>query len=117
MDKNTVMFVIIAALAGFIAGFVLANKLNGSEMATLRAGVAQPAPPSNTAPAAPVGNRPEDTLSTEEIKAKIAEADKNPGNFSFQKDLGVALYKYGAMKQDESLLEEAVRILERARSI
>jgi len=56
-------------------------------------------------------------LSPEEIKAKIAEADANSGDFSFQKNLGLGLYRYAAMKQDDMLLEEARRILDRARSI
>ena len=53
-------------------------------------------------------------LSEEEIRSKIEEADKNPGNFAFQKDLGTALYRYAAMKQDVASLTQAVRILDRA---
>jgi tetratricopeptide (TPR) repeat protein len=110
MDTRIITFIALAAIVGFIGGFVLANKLNGSEMAELRAQTAQKQP-ANTNPVQSTG---EATLTAEELQAKIAEADKNPQNFVFQKDLGVALYRYGAMKQDEDLLAEAARILERA---
>jgi tetratricopeptide (TPR) repeat protein len=112
MDKNTVLIAAIALLAGFIGGFLLANNMNRSEMNELRAGV-RPAGNSNTAPGQPAG----DTLSPEEIRAKLAEADASPDNFAFQKSLGVALYRYGAMKQDLGVLEESVRILTRASSL
>jgi tetratricopeptide (TPR) repeat protein len=113
MDKNTVLIAAIALLAGFIGGFLLANSMNRSEMNALRAGV-RPAGNSNTAgPSQSTG----DTLSPEEIRAKIAEADSSPDNFAFQKSLGVALYRYGAMKQDLAVLEESVRILARATAL
>jgi len=113
MHKNTILFVIIATLVGFIGGFLLANSLNRSEMATLRA-QPRPAEPANSDISA---TQPQPDLTDDEIKAKIAEADKNPGNFAFQKDLGIALYGYATMKKDDALLPEAARILDRANSI
>lgn len=110
MNNNTILYVIIAALVGFIAGFMLANKLNGSEMATLRSQTVQKAPANTGQATAPAT----ETLTDDELTAKIAEADKNPSNFSFQKDLGVSLYRYAALKQDTKLLAESARILERA---
>jgi tetratricopeptide (TPR) repeat protein len=53
-------------------------------------------------------------LSDEEIQQKIAEADRNPNNFPFQKGLGLALYRYAVVKQDTKLLEEVGRLLKRA---
>ncbi|MBX3292618.1 MAG: tetratricopeptide repeat protein [Acidobacteria bacterium] len=107
MDKNTILLVIIALLAGFIGGFMVANSMN-------RTAVTMGGPmPVNSAGTAGNSNRADD-LSPEEIRAKIAEADQNADKFSFQKDLGVALYRYGAMKQDDGLIAESVRILERA---
>ena len=50
-------------------------------------------------------------LSGEEIKQKIAEADQNPNNISFQKNLGIALYRYASMKQDVELMSEISRLL------
>ena len=111
MQKNTVLLVIIAALGGFIAGFGLANSINRSQPAIIPA-KSESSSAINSAPA----DKDQD-LSPAEIQAKIAEADKEPRNFQFQKDLGLALYKYATMKQDPSLLGEAARILGRAREL
>lgn len=111
MDKNTVMVAIIALLLGFIGGFLLANSMNRAEMLSLRSqGAPQSAQPSSNTQQGP-------TLSDEELRAKIAEADKNPSNFGFQKELGIALYRYAAMQQDVNILNESLRILERANSL
>ncbi len=112
MDKNTLLFVITAALGGFIAGFLVANTINRSEMTNLRSQATSPA--ANTAGAQSGSDQ---TLSPEEIKAKIDEADKNADNFGFQKNLGIGLYRYGAMKQDAEVLVEAERILTRANTL
>jgi tetratricopeptide (TPR) repeat protein len=111
MDKNTILFVIIALLAGFIGGFLLANSINRSEINSLRAQGGRQTPQSNS------NSQQDQTLSDEELKSKIAEADKNPSNFAFQKDLGIALYRYALMKQDKDILAESLRILERANSL
>jgi len=112
MDKNTFLVATIALLVGFIAGFLLANGINRSEMNSMRL---QPAPSAqaNTAASSP----DEPSLSPEEIKAKVDEADKNPTNFQFQKDLGIGLYRYGAMKNDVTILNDAARILARANAL
>ncbi len=104
MQKNTLVFVLVAALGGFIGGFWLANSLNRS------AGTTAPAPIANSNSA----NTPDTELTDAEIRAKIAEADRNPANLAFQRDLGVSLYRYAAMKQDVGLLGESARVLERA---
>lgn len=110
MHKNTIAFVLAAALGGFIGGFWLANSINRSAALPSAA-----APPSNANTAATPQSG--DELSDSEITAKIAEADRNPGNFTFQRDLGISLYKYGAFKQRTDLLAESARILERASSL
>jgi len=115
MHKNTIAFVIVAAVGGFIAGFWLANSINRSAIAVPTALPTQSVATSANSAATPAN--PNTDLTEDEIRAKIAEADKNPTNLSFQKDLGVSLYRYAAMKQDPSLLVDAVRILERANSI
>jgi tetratricopeptide (TPR) repeat protein len=112
MHKNTILFVIIAAFAGFVGGFWLANSINRNAANTA---VVQKPPANSTSTSKLTKEEPE--LTEDEINAKIAEADKNASNFSFQKDLGIALYKYAAMKQDENLLAESTRILERANSL
>lgn len=114
MEKNTILFVIVAALAGFIGGFMLANTLNSREMTAQRS-TGQP----QTMAANSNSGQPTDepTLSPAEIKAKIDEADSNPDNFAFQKNLGIGLYRYGAMKQDVEILGESARILTRASTL
>jgi len=113
MDKNTVLYVIAALLFGFIGGFLLANSINRSEISALKAQSVQPATAgsSNSATGA---NSSDPSLTDEEIKAKLAEADRDPSNFSYQKNLGTALYKYASMKDLPDLLPDVVRLLERA---
>ncbi len=108
MQKQTILYIIIALLLGFISGFALANSLNRTEVSGIKLESSVSGPPANSAA------QSEPVLSPEEIKAKIAEADQNATNFSFQKDLGLALYRYGAMKQDVELLAQAGRLLDRA---
>jgi len=112
MHRNTLAFVIAAAIGGFIGGFWLANSLNRTALNSLGGQAAQPLSANST-----TQSSAETDLSSHELRAKIAEADRNPSNFAFQKDLGIALYRYAAMKQDARLLNEAVRILERGKSI
>lgn len=112
MHKNTILLVIIAAFAGFVGGFWLANSINRSAINTTVPQKAAAPSNSNSQQA-----KQEPDLTEDEIKAKIAEADKNAGNFTFQKDLGTALYRYGVMKQDVNLLTESARILDRANSL
>lgn len=113
MHRNTIAFVIVAAIAGFIAGFWLANSINRSALNSLNS-QKTPATSANSASLPP---NADSDLTADELTSKIVEADKNPTNFGYQKDLGTALYRYAAMKQDKDLLTEAVRILERASSI
>jgi tetratricopeptide (TPR) repeat protein len=110
MEKNTLLLVIVAALSGLIGGFLLANSMNRSEMNALRSQAVAPASNSVQQPGKPA----DDTLSPAEIQSKIDEADKNADNFAFQKNLGIGLYRYAAMKQDEKIMVEAERILARA---
>lgn len=113
MHRNTIAYVIVAVLFGFIGGFWLANSIN-------RSAVSSPSPPRNSTNSAGTNSAAatsEPDLSDAELSSKIAEADKNPANFAFQRDLGISLYRYAAMKQDDKLLREAVRILERANSL
>ncbi len=107
------MFIVLGVVAGFVAGFVFANKLNGSEMYAPKSQATQQMP-ANSPPAGAPAN---DTLTEEELRSKIAEADRNADNFAFQKSLGVSLYRYAAMKQSVSLLNESIRILTRASTL
>lgn len=113
MNRTSIAFIFLALIAGFIIGFLLANKLNGAEMASLRAKAGQ----QNTENSNQSQNPSDTTLSNEELKAKIVEADKNPDNLTYQKNLGVSLYRYASVKQDNDLLAESIRILTRANSL
>lgn len=110
MDKKIFWISLVAVIISFFGGFLLANALNRSELNTLRAETER----LKTAPNNSPNNNSELSLSDEEIRQKIAEADQNPDNFNFQKNLGLALYRYAAMKQDALLLAEVARLLTRA---
>ena len=101
---------IIAVIVSFLGGFLLANALNRNELNSLRTENERLAKSKNQLNQ----NEPELSLSDEEIRERIAEADGNPKNFAFQRNLGLALYRYAAMKQDADLLAEVGRILNRA---
>ncbi len=110
MKGSSIGFILLALIAGFAGGFLLANKLNGSEMASLRSQIGQQ-PAANASQSQPNGDN---ALTAGELKTKITEADKNPTNFIYQKSLGVSLYRYASMKQDQDLLAESIRVLTRA---
>ena len=110
MNSKLFWLSILGIIISFFGGFYLANSLNGSELQRLQAENEQlrknPAPNSQT--------NSDDTLSDEEIRLKIAEADKNPANIPFQRNLGLALLSYGVMKQNAGLITESARLLQRA---
>lgn len=106
---------IAACLAGLVAGFLLANAVNRNEIATLRAETEQLR--KGGATVASGQSNTSTTLSDEEINTTIQRADQNPTDFQTQRSHGIALYKYGAMKQDVRLLGQSVRILDRAMSL
>ncbi len=109
MNKKVFWLSIVAVLASFAGGFLIANSLNRNELNALRD------ENENLKNAQNQTNQTEEelTLSDEEIKRKIIEADQNPTNFSFQKNLGLALYNYASMKQNVELLVEVSRLLNR----
>lgn len=99
----------IAVLLSFAGGFFLANSLNRNEINVLRSENEA----LKTLPTEPKKNAAEANLSDGEIRSKIVEADKNPTDIEYQKNLGTALYQYAMMKQDAELLGEAARLLKR----
>ena len=109
MNSKILWLSIIAVIISFFGGFYLANSFNGSELNKLRA--------ENEQLKKNVTEKPQDdseaTLSDDEIRQKIAAADKNPTDLPFQRNLGLALYRYGAMKQDANLISESARLLQR----
>jgi len=108
MNAKTVWIALVAALAGAAVGFVLANSINRSELSTLRA------ENERLKSATPTTGDSKNELTEEEISATIAQADSKPGDFDTQRNVGLAIYRYGAMKQDEKIVRNSVKILERA---
>ena len=113
MNGKTFLTAAGGVLIGLILGFILANSINRSELTTLRAEndrlkterTATPSQDSATG------------LSEEEINSTLARADQNPNDFELQRNIGIAIYRYGAMRQDEKIIRQSVRVLERATSL
>lgn len=114
MNSKSIWITVGIAAVSFIGGFYFANNFNRGELDTLRA---ENERLKATTPSSPANTANEPTLSDAEIKAKIDEADRNATNFEFQRNLGMALYRYATIKQNTSLLKDALRILQRADSI
>lgn len=110
MDKKIIWLSVLAVIISFIGGFLLANAFNRSEINQLRA-------ENGRLKAARSNTNSEADLTADEIRQRIAEADENAQNFSFQKNLGLALYRYGAIKQDVKLLSDTAILLERAHGL
>ncbi len=110
MNGKAFWLSIVAVIVSFAGGFLLANALNRNEMNQLRAENGR----LKTAADETKQNQTDSTLGDDEVLAKIAEADKNPNDAAFQKNLGLALYRYAAMKQNTVLLAEVARLLNRA---
>lgn len=108
MNKKALIVSIIAVAVSFIGGFILANALNRKEISDLQAenGRLKNNQQSRS-------ETSETSLSEEEIRQKIAEADQNPQNIEFQKSLAIALYRYANMKQESKWLPDVTRILNR----
>lgn len=106
MSKSLAVVSIVAVLLSFIGGFMLANALNRKEIDELRKENAK------------LKSSQQDlSISEEEIRAKIEEADKRPEDFNFQKSLGIALYRYSLIEQETKYLLDIVRLLERAAAL
>jgi tetratricopeptide (TPR) repeat protein len=110
MQVKTSLFALAGIAVGFLIGFVLANSINRTEINQLRGELEDARKAARTSTNGSSAN----DLTDEEIRSKIAEADRDPTNVSYQKNLGLALYKYGSIKNDAQLMSEAARLLERA---
>lgn len=113
MRTRALWLSVLAVIVSFAGGFLLANALNRTELTTLRGendrlknqpGEAKPGDPKLE-------------VSDEEIRKIIADADAKPADFVYQKERGIGIYRYAAMKQDTTLLAESSRILARANQL
>jgi len=109
MRFATIWLTLGGILVGFVIGFLVASSINRSEINQLRANIESAKRSSGSTSTAN-----DDELSDEEIRDKVAEADQNPTNVTFQKNLGLALYRYGSVKSDPNVISEAIRLLDRA---
>lgn len=113
MNKKAPLLIsVLAVIVSFVGGFLLANAINRNDLEDLRAENARlkSAPDENADSAVP-------ELTDEEIRQKINEADQNPTNFDFQKNLAIGLYRYAGMKQEARYLTDVARLLRRAHEI
>lgn len=106
MQKSSLIISIIAVILSFAGGFFLANSINKKEISALQNEVSKLK--SNEQ-----GSNNQNTLTDEEIAQKIAEADKQPENIEFQKNLAIALYRYASMKQETKYLPDISRLMTR----
>lgn len=110
MDRKYLAISLLAVALSFVGGFLFANAINRGELSALRGENER----LKSASGGRTGSEADADLTADEIRAKIGEAAANPDNIPFQRSLGIALYRYAAMKQEPSLLAEAVTILHRA---
>lgn len=110
MNNKYIGLTILAVVLSFIGGFMFANALNKSDLSAPKSEIQSSENKANRS----AQNPDEATLSDEDINKRISEADQNPNNINYQKDLGLALYRYAATKQDIRLFGEVTRLLERA---
>jgi tetratricopeptide (TPR) repeat protein len=110
MSKKVFWISTIAVLLSFAGGFLLANALNRAEMDDLRGEIGR----LKKSPQSSVESVSNESLSDEEIRQKIEEADKNAENIEYQKSLAMALYRYSNMKQETKWLPDIAKMLNRA---
>lgn len=113
MNRNSILIAAVSLILGFAAGFLLANSLNRNEINRLMS-EAKSGPANSSSQAT---GQQGALLSDEEINAKLKEAEQNPENFAFQKGLGLGLYRYGTLRNDTSIIERAIPVLERANAL
>jgi tetratricopeptide (TPR) repeat protein len=110
MNKKIFWLSIIGIIISFAGGFLLANALNRNEINNLTAENER----LKNEKVQTGQNNPESELTENEIEEKLAEAEKNPDNFNFQKGLGLGLYRYAMLRQDKALLNKVEKLLQRA---
>ncbi|HEX5709299.1 MAG TPA: tetratricopeptide repeat protein, partial [Pyrinomonadaceae bacterium] len=126
-EVNAQKLIILAAglVAGFAAGFFLANNVNSKEASALRAEVARLRASSPDAsatgagqqtPAAqtPTGEDEIPNLTDEQLRTAVAKADASPADAQLQRISGQGLYFYAMQKGNATILPDAARILRRA---
>jgi predicted Zn-dependent protease len=104
---KALIFIFVGLLIGLTIGFWIANAFNRTVSLSTEN---QQNSVSVQSAAAPEENV--EKLSREEIKAAFASAENR--DFAFQKDLGLALYRYSKLQNERSFLPQLIKLLESA---
>ena len=99
-----------SVIAAFVAGFSFANYLNRSQVTGVQS-------PPSAIQSPDQQSSQQATLTEEEIEQKLKEAEANASDFAFQKGLGLGLYRYGVVREDKSVIERSIPVLDRANGI
>lgn len=111
MKAETLIYGLAGLVIGLIIGFSVANALNRSFPAqTVNRNITLP----ETAPS--TTNR-EASLSREEIAAAFASAEIKKDDFTFQKNLGIALTGYAKSQNESDYLPQLAKLLERVNTL
>jgi tetratricopeptide (TPR) repeat protein len=126
LNKRVLIAGALGVVFGFLAGFFLANGINREEQVKLRAelasarasapaqggGAGQSRPPST-----PGGGDSFPTLTDEQLKTAVAQADASPSDAEMQHKVGQSLYFYAWEKGNAQILPEVARVLKRAHTL
>ena len=124
-NAKAVLIFAAGIVAGFVAGFALANGINRGEdeklrveLARLRAGAqAKGGDAGQQQVAGQEGDEEFPTLTDEQLKNAVAQADANPRDAVMQRKVGQALYVYAWQKGNASILPDVARVLKRAHEL
>ncbi|HYP52539.1 MAG TPA: tetratricopeptide repeat protein [Pyrinomonadaceae bacterium] len=116
MNTQKIIYLVVGVVLGFAAGFFFTNSVNRKEHESLRAEVARLRAGGAQASGTPAagGDAPAERLSDEEIRQKIAQADANPTDLNFQRELGRGFLLYATNFDRPDLLPDVARLLKRA---
>lgn len=125
LNAKTLLIFASGILLGFVGGFALANGINRGEDERLRVELARLRSGAQTEGAAGAqsgavntdGEEPFPTLTDEQLKNAVAQADANPGDAAMQRKVGQALYVYAWQKGNASILPDVARVLKRAHEL
>ena len=128
LNSRTVLAGAACLVIGFLAGFFLANGINRgeqeklkAEVASLRAGGAVKAAAEQQQgggqPASAPGGDSLPTLTDEQLKNAVAQADASPSDPELQHKVGQALYLYAWEKGNAQILPDVARLLKRAHAL
>lgn len=123
-NKKIVIAGAVGILLGFIIGFILADQLNKPELESTRAEVARlrasgeaKEPSTGEERSVVKGSDSFPTLTEEQLKNAVTQADADPSNAELQHKVGQALYFYAWEKGNAKILPEVARILKRAHTL